>query len=140
MKTIQDIIEGQQVYCIAAEEMVQRACERMAEHQIGALIVLDGDQVAGIFTERDLLIRVVVPGLDTRQTCVGHVMSTDLVIVSPTDTQAACREKMQRARCRHLPVVFEGRLVGIVSLRDLLQIELDEKREELEFLQAYMGR
>jgi CBS domain-containing protein len=139
MKTIQHIIASKRVYCVNKDETVQQACESMAQHQIGALIILDGEQVVGIFTERDLLTRVVAQGLEAHQTRVGEVMSTELIMISPTETHAACLEKMQRAHCRHLPVVSDGRLMGIVSLRDLLQVELEEKREEIEFLQAYIG-
>jgi CBS domain-containing protein len=139
MKTIQHIIQGKPVHCVDKEETVQRACERMAEHQIGALVVLDDEQVVGIFTERDLLTRVVAQGLQAHETRAGDVMSHELITASPTETYATCLEKMQRAHCRHLPVVSDGRLMGIISLRDLLQVELDEKREEVQFLQAYIS-
>ncbi len=139
MLTIQQMIDGQGVYSVDQNETVQSACQRMAEHQIGALVVLDGGEVVGIFTERDVVTRVLAKGLDVAQTLVGHVMSPNLVVISPTETRAACLEKMQRAHCRHLPVVANGQVMGMVSLRDLIQWELNEKREELEFLHAYIS-
>jgi CBS domain-containing protein len=140
MKTIQRLVEGREVQCVDKAESVQQACERMAEHRVGALVVLDGEQVVGIFTERDLLTRVVAAGLDARETPVDAVMSSRLVVSSPSDTYTACLERMTRARCRHLPVVADGKLVGIVSLRDLLQVEVAETREEIAFLHQYITR
>jgi len=140
MKTIQHIVEGKRVHCVDKAETVQRACERMVEHRIGALVVLDGEQVVGIFTERDLLTRVVTVGLNVHETRVGEAMSSRLIVTSPTETYAACLEKMQRGGFRHLPIVSEGRLMDIVSLRDLLLLEIDEEREEIEFLHEYISR
>jgi CBS domain-containing protein len=110
----------------------------MASKRIGAVSVLDGDKLVGIFSERDLLTRVVVAGLDPAATKVVEVMSRNLVFGAPGDSYESCISKMQRHRCRHLPIVDGDHVVGMVSLRDLLQVELADQAEEIDHLTSYV--
>ena len=110
----------------------------MSEHQIGAVPVLDGDRLAGIFTERDVMVRVVAAERDAARTQVGEVMSTELVVADWHEDHASCLRRLQQAHVRHLLVLNEGRLAGIVSLRDLLAVELGEKDEAISLLNAYV--
>ncbi len=110
----------------------------MSERQIGAVPVVDGERVAGIFTERDIMARVVAAGVNAEDTPVSAVMSTSLVVADVRDNHDACLRRMQQARVRHLLVLDGGRLAGVLSMRDLLALELDEKEEEVTLLNAYV--
>lgn len=100
--------------------------------------VVDGDRVVGIFTERDVLSRVVAAGVDPVHTPVSAVMSTNLVVAEITDDHETCLRRMQQAHVRHLLVLNDGRLAGILSMRDLLVLEIDERDEAIHLLNAYV--
>jgi CBS domain-containing protein len=99
---------------------------------------MEGDRLAGIVSERDVMGRVVAPGRDPDGTRVADVMTKDLVFVRKADTHEEGLRKMKQAGCRHLPVVEGDRFIGMVSLRDLLQVDLTEKDEEIRWLNAYI--
>jgi CBS domain-containing protein len=111
---------------------------RMNEAQVGAVVVLDGDVLVGIFSERDLMTRVVVARRDPSDTPISAVMTREVVTAELEDRVDACEEKMRRAGCRHLPVMAHGRVVGMISMRDLLRDELEEERHEVRELRAYL--
>lgn len=113
--------KGSQVYTISRRETVQAAVREMNDKGIGALLVLDHDHPVGIFTERDVLRRVVDQGRDPGMTKVSAVMTTDLAIISPDTSVAAAMEMMTTGRVRHLPVVDEHGIAGMVSIGDLLR-------------------
>jgi CBS domain-containing protein len=110
----------------------------MSEQGVGAIVVLDGERLVGVFSERDLMKRVVVAGRDAAQTPVSAVMTRDVVTATVRDRVAECEDKMKRAGCRHLPVLAEGRVLGMISMRDLLRDELEEERQDLRELRAYL--
>ena len=138
MKSIQAIVDAHETITVQTLTPVRDAARLMAERQIGAVPVLDGDRLAGIFTERDVMARIVAPGLDPSATPVRDVMSTDLVVASPKDDTDTCLRRMQQARVRHLVVLRDGRLAGIVSLRDLMAVEMNEKDDAITLLNAYV--
>jgi CBS domain-containing protein len=110
----------------------------MSDRHVGAVPVLDGERVVGIFTERDVLSRVVAAGVDPVRTPVSTVMSTDLVVADIAEHHETCLRRMQQAHVRHLLVLHEGRLAGILSMRDLLALEIDERDEAIHLLNAYV--
>jgi CBS domain-containing protein len=137
MKSVKSIVARETV--TASPQMsVQEAARAMAGRQIGAVPVVDGERLAGIFTERDILARVVAEGLDPASTPVGNVMSTQLVVADIGEPYDVCLQRMQQARVRHLIVLEQGRLAGILSLRDLMSVDLDEKNEAITLLNAYV--
>jgi len=138
MKTIGHLVSGREVYHIAEEQSVRDAARYMTERRVGAVAVLAGDRLAGILSERDIMGRVVARGLDLDQTRVGDVMTRDLVVARANDSHEDGLRRMKQAGCRHLPVVEADRLVGMVSQRDLLQVDLTEKDEEIRWLNAYI--
>lgn len=138
MKRISALLDGRKTVVIEQSTLVSDAARLMSEHQIGAVPVLDGDRVAGIFTERDVMVRVVAAERDAARTQVGEVMSTELIVADWHEDHASCLRRLQQARVRHLLVLNEGRLAGIVSLRDLLAVELGEKDEAISLLNAYV--
>ena len=136
--TLKQLIETRQVFAVEKGSTVRTAAEFMAKNNIGAIPVMEGDRLVGIFSERDVINRVVSKGLDPAVTTVDLVMTTDLVVASVDDTYEACLKKMRRGVIRHLPVVEGDKLVGFISLRDLLQVDISEKDDKLEFLNSYM--
>jgi CBS domain-containing protein len=138
MRRIGEIVHGRQLLLVQDDITVHEAARFMSEKKVGAVPVLSGDRLVGVFSERDLMTRVVVPGLDPRATSVRDVMTRDLVVAAPDDTPEACEVKMAARGCRHLPVVESGRLLGFLSLRDLLRCDLEEKTEELAMMNHYV--
>jgi CBS domain-containing protein len=110
----------------------------MAERRVGAVSVLEGTRLVGIVSERDIMTRLVARGLDPAATRVAEIMTRDLVVADAGESHEDGLRKMKQAGCRHLPVVEADRLVGMVSLRDLLQVDLTEKDEEIRWLNAYI--
>ena len=138
MKTIGHIVAGREVYHIDVEHSVRDAARYMTERRVGAVAVLSGDRLAGILSERDIMGRVVARGLDLDRTRAGDVMTRDIVVARSKDSHEDGLRKMKQAGCRHLPVVEGDHLVGMVSQRDLLQVDLSEKDEEIRWLNAYI--
>jgi CBS domain-containing protein len=138
MKSVRAIIDARETVTVDPLMSVREAARVMASHQIGAVPVVDGDRLAGIFTERDVLTRVVAAGLDPAATSIADVMSTDLIVAEIGEPYDVCLQRMQQARVRHLIVLDRGRLGGIVSLRDLMAVDLDEKDEAITLLNAYV--
>jgi CBS domain-containing protein len=137
-RTIDSLIAGQVLYSVRVEDTVLDAARFMTEKRVGAALVLDGDKLVGIFSERDLMTRVVVAGLDPATTLVADVMTREVVAGERGDTYEICMEKMQRHKCRHLPICEGERPVGVLSLRDLLQVDAREKQEEIKQLTSYV--
>jgi len=138
MRTIGTVVEGREVYYITADRTVREASRYMTERRVGAVAVLEESRLAGILSERDIMGRVVAKGLDPDATPVRQVMTRDLVVALVSESHDDGLRKMRQAGCRHLPVVEGDRLVGMVSQRDLLQVDLTEKDEEIRWLNAYI--
>ena len=138
MRRIRELVEGRDTIVVAPTSSVFEAARLMRDHQIGALPVLDGDRVAGIFTERDVMCRVVAAGRDPGHTLVAEVMSTDLIVVDVNESYETCLSQMRRAGVRHILVLSENHLIGILSLRDLLALDATEKEEAIKLLNAYV--
>jgi len=139
MNNLNSIIHGREAYTLNQEMTVLEAARYMAEKRVGAVPVVDGDLLVGVFSERDLMTRVLVAGRAPDQTYVSEVMTRDLVVGRPEESYEEGKRRMQQAKCRHLPIVQEGHLLGFISLRDLMQIEIDEKSEELKLMNEYIA-
>ncbi len=133
-----DLIKGQETYHAELGHSVLQTVCAMVERNIGAVPVVHNGKLVGIFSERDLMRRVVAEGRDSRSTCVAEVMTDDPMTVSTTEDLANCMALMRRHGFRHLPVCHEGQLIGIVSLRDILLHDLDEKDDEVRMMRAYI--
>lgn len=138
MKPIKPLLEGREVVVVDVATSIAQAARVMSERQIGSVPVVDGDRVAGVFTERDVLARVVAAGVDPDTTPVSSVMTTNLVTAEISESHDVCMRRMQQARVRHLLVLRGGRLAGVLSMRDLLALELDERDEAITLLNAYV--
>ena len=138
MKTIGGLVSGREVFHVRSDQSVREAARYMTDRRVGAVSVLEGTRLVGILSERDLMGRVIALQLDPDRTPVAEVMTRDLVVAQAEDSHEEAVRKMKQAGCRHLPVVDGERLLGMVSLRDLLQIDLSEKDEEIRWLNAYI--
>lgn len=138
MKTIRPLLERRGLIVADVAATVAEASRIMKDHGIGALPVLDGNRLAGIVTERDVVWRVVAAGLDPAAAPLRTVMSTDLVVADVGDSHQTCLHRMQQGHVRHLLVLDGGGLAGILSIRDLLAVELDERGETIQLLNAYV--
>lgn len=129
---VRDIMERRRPVVASPEETVQAAAARMTEEACGSVLVCDGDRLRGIFTERDLMTRVVGRGLDPRTTRIEQVMTHDPDRIESTATAREALRRMDELGCRHLPVTEDGRVLGVVSLRDLPIETVAEALPELE--------
>ena len=139
MKSVRAIIGDRETVTVGCSTCAREAARLMAARRIGALPILDGDRLAGIVTERDILARIVAADLDPSATPVAQVMSTQLLVADIGESGEVCMLRMQQAHVRHLIVLDQGQLAGILSLRDLMAIDLDEKAETINLLNAYVS-
>jgi len=130
--------KGNQIWYVAPESTVYDALKLMAEKEIGALLVMDGDELAGIFSERDYARKVVLKGKTSRDTAVKEVMSPKIYYVSPQYTAEECMSLMLDKRIRHLPVYENQKLIGIVSIGDVVKAVIDGKDWEITELANYI--
>jgi CBS domain-containing protein len=138
MKPIRDVVGGQDTVTVDQLTSVIDAARIMAARHIGAVPVAEGDRVVGIFSERDALTRVVAAGVDPARTPIRDVMTSTLVVADIGERCDSCLERMQQAHVRHLIVIDNDRMVGIVSMRDLVALDLDEKADTIRYLNAYV--
>ncbi len=140
MHTVEQILDkkGSTVTSIDAEATVLDAAKRMNEHRIGALVVTRGEKVVGIFTERDILNRVVAAGRSPTETQVVDVMTAPIACCRRDTTVAECRSVMRGKRIRHLPVVEDDRLLGIISIGDIIEDQNEENEETIQYLHEYL--
>ena len=141
-ETIEKVLEhkGDTVEAIAPDTSVLRAVERMNECHIGSLVVCDGERPIGIFTERDVLVRVVARGLDPKKTPVGEVMTRDPIAIRPDVTVTEAMMVISQRRCRHLPVVDDRGLRGLISIGDLTRWIVRNQEQTIEDLYEYLRR
>jgi CBS domain-containing protein len=118
--------------------MVSEAVRAMTEHNVGIVVVFEGDALVGVFSERDVVQRVVDRGFDPAHTTVRDVMTTGLVVGDADEDCQSAMRKMDQANIRHLPVVSGGRLLSMISIRDLMRVDMTDKGHELEYLRAYL--
>ncbi|MFM7749235.1 MAG: CBS domain-containing protein [Opitutaceae bacterium] len=130
--------KGDQVFNVPPEVSILDAVAEMNRHRVGAIVVLSGGAIAGIFTERDVLCRVL-GRVDPRTTPVSAVMTREVITVSPDATVEEVAKIFTEKRCRHLPVVAEGRLTGLISIGDISRWIAANDRAEAERLKGYIA-
>ena len=138
MPLVGSLLTNRDLVALAPQSSAMEAAEAMAREKVGAIMVSEGEKPLGIFTERDLMVRVVVAGLDPRAVELRDVMSAELYTAHPGHQAADVCEELRRRHIRHVPVVQDGRVVGMLSLRDLLRADLVDKTHEVEAITAYI--
>lgn len=140
MTTVDRLLAGKGgvVHGVAPDDPVLTALERMATHHVGALVVMDGDRLAGVISERDYARKVILQGRSSAETPVWQIMSSPVVTVTPGATVHECMSLMTERRIRHLPVVQDNRVVGMLSIGDLVKAVIAEQRAHIAELETYI--
>lgn len=140
MSTVRDLLvrKGTAVVSVPPTATVLDAAHVMNDKGIGGVVVMEGTTLLGIFTERDIMRRVVAANLDPAQTLVSDVMTTECLTVLPDVQIAVCRAMMSTRRIRHLPVVHDGNLVGMITSGDVLAFEVTQAEAQIEQLEKYV--
>lgn len=139
MSRVSDLVQDRELFCVEEDASVTDAARQMADLHVGAIVVMHREELCGVFSERDIMRRVIVDSRDPRQTRVRDVMTTDVVTVDECAALEEAMELMQVNNCRHLPVTRDNRVVGFLSMRDLMNYELASKTEELHQMRAYIA-
>lgn len=138
MKKIREIMRYGFLFTVQRTATVSEAVRVMATHNVGIVTVLEGDKLVGVFSERDVVRRVADRGLDPAGTRVGDVMTTELVVTDADEDYQSAMRKMDQANIRHLLVVSEGRILSMISIRDLMRVHIDDQGEEIRYLREYL--
>jgi CBS domain-containing protein len=140
MKTVQSIIDakGSDVWTIDADDSVFEALEFMADKNIGAVMVTHAAEFVGIMSERDYARKIILMSRMSKETRVSEIMTPDPMVVSPLDTVTNCMQMMTDNRFRHLPVVEDGDLVGLISIGDVVRAVIDEQQFMIDQLESYI--
>jgi CBS domain-containing protein len=138
MHCIYDLVKGRKTHEVKEEQTVLDVARLMVEHNIGAVPVVREGNLIGIFSERDLLKRVTAEGLDPATTRVAEVMTPEPLVVAPGESVEQCMVLMKQNNFRHLPVCDTGKMIGIVSLRDIMLHDIEEKDDEIHTMRRYI--
>jgi len=140
MRQVRHLLEGKggSLYTIAPDAPVLEAIKLMAEHRIGALLVMRGEQLLGVVSERDYARKVILQGRSSAQTAVADIMRGDPLTVGPQTDVLDCMRLCTDSRVRHLPVLENGKVVGIISIGDLVKAVIDAQAEQIEHLERYI--
>jgi CBS domain-containing protein len=140
MITLKQLLDGKgrRIHAIGPDDSVLRAIGVMAENHVGALLVMEGTQLRGIISERDYARKVVLVGRSSSDTPVRSIMTASVITISPDEFVEDAMRAMTEHRIRHLPVVEGGRVVGVVSIGDLVKCVIDDQRHLIEDLQSYI--
>jgi CBS domain-containing protein len=139
--TIHSLLQqkGGVVFSIPPSMCVYDALQVMADKGVGALLVVENERLVGLVSERDYARKVILQGRSSKDTAVSEIMSSDVIFVTPRQTVDDCMKIMTESRVRHLPIMEEGRLVGIVSLGDLVKWIISAQEEQIQHLHAYIS-
>jgi len=136
MAQLKTLLAGRRLTFVSPDMKVTEVAMKMADAKIGAVVILDSEKLLGIFTERDLLNRVVSMGKDPKTVKVSEVMTTNVCVCTAEDSYEYCLAQMKQIGCRHMPVVEGDKLLGILSIRDLLHYQVSVKDSELKMMNS----
>jgi len=141
MKLVQHLLDskGHEIISVTADASVLDAIKIMAERAVGSLLVMQGDELQGIMTERDYARKVIIKGRSSETTEVGEIMTSKVCTAAVHDTVNNCMTVMTKRKIRHLPVVDDGKVVGMISIGDLVQAIITDQQEEIEHLEHYIS-
>jgi CBS domain-containing protein len=141
MGTVKQILEtkGKEIFTISPNTTVYHALELMVEKNVSALLVMEDDKLAGIFTERDYARKVALKGKSSKDTLIGDIMTRDLITVSPESTIDECMGLMTGKYIRHLPVVADDKLAGIISIGDVVRRIIEDQKLIIGHMEQYIA-
>lgn len=137
---VKDLLEkkGYDIYSISPKETVLNAISLMAKHNIGALLVMNGETLVGIISERDYRNKVILKGRTSKETPVSDIMVDQVVCVQPSDNLNLCMQLMTNKKIRHLPVLEDQKVLGVVSIGDVVKEVIDSQKSEIDSLRNYI--
>jgi CBS domain-containing protein len=138
MKKLREIMRAGFLFVVQRGATVRDAVQMMTANNVGIVLVLDGERLVGVFSERDVVRRVVDRGLDPDRTPVGDVMTAQIVAGDPDEDYQSAMRKMDQANIRHLLVVDGARMLSMISIRDLIRVDMQDKGEEIRYLREYL--
>jgi len=138
MKKLREIMRAGFLFVVQREETVREAVQVMTANNVGIVLVLEGERLVGVFSERDVVRRVVDRGLDPDVTPVGDVMTSQIIAGDPDEDYQSAMRKMDQANIRHLLVVKGDQMLSMISIRDLIRVDMQEKGEEIRYLREYL--
>ncbi len=140
MRTVRQLLESKSpgIHSISPDVPVIEAIRLMAEKGVGAVLVMQGAKLVGILSERDYARKIVLAGRSSKETPVRDIMTADVITVSPDDNAQTCMQTVTRNRIRHLPVVENDQVQGVISIGDLLAAVIEQQQHELDQLQRYI--
>jgi CBS domain-containing protein len=141
MRTVRQLLDTKtpEVHAVSPDDSVIAAIRLMAEKGVGAVLVMQGAQLSGIVSERDYARKIVLHGRSSSDTPVRDIMTGDVVTVGPNHTVERCMQMVTENRIRHLPVVEDGQVVGVISIGDLVKAVIEDQQVELDQLQRYIA-
>ena len=141
MKLVKHLLDskGRDIISVTADVTVLDAIKLMAEKTVGSLLVMQGDELQGIMTERDYARKVIIKGRSSETTEVGEIMTTNVCSVTSQETVTDCMTLMTKRKIRHLPVIDDGMVVGMLSIGDLVQAIISDQQEEIQQLEQYIS-
>ncbi|HBX67040.1 MAG: histidine kinase [Balneola sp.] len=131
--------KGRDIFSVSPESTVFEAIEKMAEYNIGALLVIQDSKLKGIISERDYRNKVILKGRTSKSTPVSDIMSEDVICVEPTDSVNLCMQLMTNKKIRHLPVLDNEQVVGVISIGDVVKTVIANQKSEIDSLRSYIG-
>ena len=132
--------KGSHVYSISAKTTVYEAIKDMAEKNIGALLIMDDEKLLGIFSERDYARKIILKGKNSHETLVQEIMTENVISVSPDDNIDKCMELMSERKIRHLPVIKDNKVVGVISITDVVTAIIAIQKETISHLHEYISQ
>jgi CBS domain-containing protein len=138
MLKMNEFFKQKSLYTIQSGTKIIDAVNYMSEHNVGLIPVLDNEKLIGVFSERDLMRRVIAKGLDLSLTKVDEIMTKELILAKSDESYEVCLMKMKEAKIRHILVIENEKLLGVLSMRDLLEIDISAKKETIEVLNNYI--
>lgn len=142
MKTVKQLLEAKRHKLISAspQDTVYEALKKMADYDVGALIVMEGEQLVGVFSERDYARKIILHGKSSKDTLVREIMTGNVISVRPAQTVDDCMGLMTDKRIRHLPVMDGDKLIGVVSIGDLVKETISDQEFVIKQLESYIHR
>jgi len=138
MKKLCEIMRAGFLFSVQRDETVREAVQLMTANNVGIVLVLEDERLVGVFSERDVVRRVVDRGLDPDVTPVGDVMTRQIVVGDPDEDYQSAMRKMDQANIRHLLVVKGAQMLSMISIRDLIRVDMQDKGEEIRYLREYL--